>query len=106
MEQLGDVGHVESRLIRLEKVLVLMEDWCMVCAKRTIGSDIVLDAPMELLGDVGHEESHSVHLETMLVSLQDRCTVLVSVQDKCMVCPRHVPWAQKIILDTPDGNTR
>ena len=45
MELLGDVGHVESRLIHLEKVLVLMEDWCMVCAKRTIGSEIVLDAP-------------------------------------------------------------
>ena len=45
MELLGDVGHVESRSIRLEKVLVLMEDSCTVCAKRTIGSDIVLDTP-------------------------------------------------------------
>ena len=45
MELLGDVGLVESRSIRLETVLVLMEDRCMVCAKRTIGSDIVLDTP-------------------------------------------------------------
>ena len=45
MEVLRDVGHVESRSIRLEIVLVLMEDWCTVCAKRTIGSDIVLDTP-------------------------------------------------------------
>ena len=30
----------------------------MVCAKRTIGSDIILTHPMELLGDVGHVESH------------------------------------------------
>ena len=45
MELLGDVGHVESRSVRLEMVLVLMYDRCMVCAKRTIGSDIVLDAP-------------------------------------------------------------
>jgi len=45
MELLGDVGHVESRSIRLEKVLVLMEDWCTFCAERTIGSDIVLDTP-------------------------------------------------------------
>ena len=45
MELLGDVGHVESRSVRLEMVLVLMQDWCTVCAKRTIGSDIVLDAP-------------------------------------------------------------
>ena len=45
MEHLGDVGHVECRSVSLEMVLVLMEDWCTVCAKRTIGSNIVLDAP-------------------------------------------------------------
>ena len=41
MELLGDVGHVESRSVRLEMVLVFVQDRCMVCAKRTIGSDIV-----------------------------------------------------------------
>ena len=45
MEQLGDVGHVELRSVHLEMVLVLLQDWCMVCAKRTIGADIVWDAP-------------------------------------------------------------
>ena len=45
MELLGDVGHVESRSVRLEMVLVLVQDRCTVCTKRTIGSDIVLDAP-------------------------------------------------------------
>ena len=45
MELLGDVDHVESHSIRLEMVLVLVQDRCTVCAKRTIGSDIVLDAP-------------------------------------------------------------
>ena len=45
MELLGDVGHVESHSVRLEMVLVLVQDRCTVCAKRTIGSDIVLDAP-------------------------------------------------------------
>ena len=44
MELLGDVGHVESRSVRLEMVLVLVQDRCTVCAKRTIGSDIILDA--------------------------------------------------------------
>ena len=38
-------------LIRLEMVLVSVQDRCMVCAKRTIGSEAVLDAPMVLLGD-------------------------------------------------------
>jgi hypothetical protein len=27
----------------LETVLVWVQDWCRVCAKRTIGSEIVLD---------------------------------------------------------------
>ena len=45
MELLGYVGHVESRSVRLEMVLVLVQDRCTVCAERTIGSDIVLDAP-------------------------------------------------------------
>ena len=45
MELLGDVGHVESRPIRMEMVLVLVQDRCTVCAKRIIGSDIVLYAP-------------------------------------------------------------
>ena len=44
MDLLCDMGHVESRSVRLEMVLVLMKDRCTVCAKRTIGSDIVLDA--------------------------------------------------------------
>ena len=45
MELLGDVGHLESRSVRLEMALVLVQDRCTVCAERTIGSDIVLDAP-------------------------------------------------------------
>ena len=38
MELLGDVGHVESRSVRLEMVLVLVQDRCSVCAKRPIAS--------------------------------------------------------------------
>ena len=51
---------VMSNLVsfHLEMVLVSVQDRCTVCAKRTIGSEIVLDAPMVLLGDVGHVESH------------------------------------------------
>ena len=41
MELLGNVGQVESRSVRLEMVLVLVQDRCTVCAKRTIGLDIV-----------------------------------------------------------------
>ena len=45
-------------LIRLEIVLNLDADRCMVCAKYTIGSEIVLDAPMVLLGDQAHVHAH------------------------------------------------
>ena len=38
-------------LVCLEKVLVSVQDRCMVCAKRTIGPETVLDAPMVLLCD-------------------------------------------------------
>ena len=45
LELQGDVGHVESRFSPLETVLVFVQDRCMVCAKRTIGSEIILEAP-------------------------------------------------------------
>jgi len=38
---LGDVGHVESHLVRLEMVLVLAQDRCTVCAQHTRGPDVV-----------------------------------------------------------------
>ena len=37
--------------VRLEIVLVSVQDRCMVCAKCIIGSEIISDAPMVLLGD-------------------------------------------------------
>ena len=44
-------------MVRLEIVLILTQDRRTVCAERTIGSEIVLDAPDELLADVGHVQS-------------------------------------------------
>jgi hypothetical protein len=35
-------------LDHLEIVLILMQDRCMVCAERTAGSEIILDAPDEI----------------------------------------------------------
>ena len=45
MELLGVVGHVDSHSVRLEIVLILMQDRCTVCVEHTIGSEIILDAP-------------------------------------------------------------
>ena len=38
-------------------MLILTQDLCTVCAERTIGPEIVLDAADEILADVGHVES-------------------------------------------------
>ena len=46
-------------LVRLEMVLVSVQDSCMVCAKRTIGPEIILDAPMVLIGDKAQVETRS-----------------------------------------------
>ena len=43
---------------RLEMVLVSVQDRCTVCAKRTIGLDIVFNALMVLLGDEAQLEAH------------------------------------------------
>ena len=44
--------------VYLEIVLILMQDSCMVCVERAIGSEIIWMHPMELLGEMGHVESH------------------------------------------------
>jgi hypothetical protein len=54
---LGDEGLVELYSVRLEIVLILMQDRCTVCTKHNIGSYIVLDAPLELVSFVGRVES-------------------------------------------------
>jgi hypothetical protein len=43
--------------IHLEIVLILMQNRCTVCAKGTIGSEIIWMHAMELLDDVDHVES-------------------------------------------------
>jgi hypothetical protein len=45
MELLGDVGHVESHFGLLGDSVSLGQDRCTVCAKHTIGSEIILDVP-------------------------------------------------------------
>ena len=46
MVLLGDEDQVEYLvLVCLDIVLILTQDRCAVCTERTIGSDIILDAP-------------------------------------------------------------
>ena len=76
--------------IRLEIVLVLVQDRCTVCAERTIGLEIVLDAP-----DGTPRWRGSVNLEIVLILTQDRCPV----------CAERTIGSQ-IVLDAPDGTAR
>ena len=45
MVPLGDVDQVDARFGLSDIVLILTQDRCTVCVERTIGSEIVLDAP-------------------------------------------------------------
>ena len=45
MVLVGDEAQLEPRFGPFEIVLILTQDRCTVCAKRTIGSEIILDAP-------------------------------------------------------------
>jgi hypothetical protein len=59
--------------IHLEIVLILTQDRCIVCAKHTIGLEIILDAPDVLLGDEAQVDARSspfgdsANLDTRLV---------------------------------------
>jgi hypothetical protein len=57
MVLLSDVGLVELRSVCLEIVLILTQDRCTVCTERTIGSQIVWDAPDGFVSDMGRVES-------------------------------------------------
>ena len=57
MVPLGDEALVEARFSPFGVVLILTQDRCTVCVERTIGSEIVLDAPDGILGDMGPVES-------------------------------------------------
>ena len=87
MELLGDVGLVESHFF-LFGDSVSVGDRCTVCAKRTIGSEIILDAPFGTTRSQGSSESS-----------------FVSVQDCCMVCARHAIGLESVV-DALDGTTR
>ena len=45
MVPLGDAAEVEAWFGLSNIELILMQDKCTVCVERTIGLDIVLDAP-------------------------------------------------------------
>jgi uncharacterized membrane protein len=79
-------------LVHLKTVLVPVQDRCTVCAKTTIGSQVILYAPMVVLVTRPKWNLVLVHLEKVLILIQDRCTV----------CTEH-NIGSEIILDASDG---
>jgi hypothetical protein len=45
MELIGDMGLMESRFGLFGDSVGVGQDRCIVCAKHTVGSEIILDAP-------------------------------------------------------------
>jgi hypothetical protein len=64
----------------------------MVCAERTKGSEIILDASDGSQVTTLKWKLVSVHLEAVLVSMQEWCTI----------CAKRTIGSE-IILDAPDG---
>jgi hypothetical protein len=58
MVLLCDEAELKLVLVHLEIVLILMQDRCTVYVEHTIGSETVLDAPVELLGYEAQLEVH------------------------------------------------
>jgi hypothetical protein len=56
MVLLSDEGLVELCSVHLEIVPILTQDRCTVCTERTIGSQVVWDAPNGLISDMGRVE--------------------------------------------------
>ena len=79
----------------LEVVLASVEDRCMVCTRRTIGSKIVLDATDGTTRYKAQVEAHFGLSDKELILTQDRCTICVK---------RTI--GSEIILDAPDGTPR
>ena len=82
-------------LVHSKIVFVSVQDRCMVCTKRTIGSKTVLDALMVLLGDEAQVEARFSSLGDSAILDADRCTV----------CAKRT-IGSKIILDANDGTPR
>jgi hypothetical protein len=71
---------------------VSMQDKCTVCAKHSIGSEIVSNTPNGTLG-------YELNWKFVLVSLE---IVLILTKDRCTVCAERIIGSE-IILDAPDG---
>ena len=96
MEFLGEWVMSNHVSIRLDTVLVSMQDRCLVCTKHTTGSEIILDAPDGTpRWRVSSGTMFSVRLEI----------VLIMTQDRRKICTERTIGSE-IVLDAPHGTPR
>jgi hypothetical protein len=77
-------------------VLVSVPNRCTVCAERTIGLEIILDAPD------GYSKVTWVKWKLVSLCLE---IMLISAQDRCTVCDESTTGIE-IALGAPDGTPR
>jgi hypothetical protein len=80
MVLIGDEAQVEARFSPFEEVLILMQDWCTGCAKRTTASENHFGCTLSNFMETW------VIWNFVWVRLK---IILVSEQDSCTVCTKH-----------------
>ena len=95
MVLLGDEAQVLAHFGPLGDSVILMQDRCTVCTVRTIGSEIILDAPNVHLGDEAQLVARFSPFGDSVILTQDRCTV----------CTERIIGSE-IILDARNGTPR
>jgi hypothetical protein len=81
-------------LVHLKTVLVSVQYKCTICAKHTVGTEIVLDTP----------DGTPTRLKWKLDSVRLEI-VLNLMQDNCTVCTERTTGSE-IVSDAPDGTPR
>ena len=95
MVLLGDEAQVVARVSPFGDSVILTQDRCTVCSERTIGSEIILDAPNAHLGDEAQLVARFSPFGDSVILTQDRCTV----------CTERTIGSE-IILDAPNRTPR
>jgi hypothetical protein len=95
VELVSDVVVWNLVLVCLERMLVSVQDRCMVCTEHAIGIEIILDA-------LGGLEGDEAQVEARFGPFGDSATLM---QDWWMVCVERTVGS-KIVLKAYDGTPR
>jgi hypothetical protein len=83
--------------VRLDIVLISMQDWCTVCTERAMGSEIILGTP-------DGAPRYVCLVEGRFNSFRDSVNGNLDT-DGCTVCIEHAVGS-KIVMRAPNGTPR